>query len=161
MRKWNALLILVLALCFASTVYMARPALTTRVEGRLRIYLQRVQRESGNFVYFWGCGKIHGGRSGNLTNGELDTNGVGGRRPVSRSPEPIRSGRQSWRDEFQSFGQLGEAGLRDDGNGNAKFIKFDASGGSGTIGFGNMEKADTSAYSTARIAVTMPWGCRF
>jgi len=43
-------------------------------------------------------------------------------------------------------------------NGNAQFIKFDASGGSGTIGSGTMEKADTSAYSTARIAGDYAFG---
>jgi hypothetical protein len=36
-------------------------------------------------------------------------------------------------------------------NGNAQFIEFDAAGGAGTIGSGTMEKADTTAFSTARI----------
>jgi hypothetical protein len=43
-------------------------------------------------------------------------------------------------------------------NGNAQFIKFDASGGAGTIGSGTMEKADTTAYSTARIAGDYAFG---
>src|SRR6266487_5606494 len=36
-------------------------------------------------------------------------------------------------------------------NGNAKFVEVDAAGGHGTIGSGTMEKADTTAYSTAKI----------
>ena len=36
-------------------------------------------------------------------------------------------------------------------SGNAHMIEFDASGGAGRIGSGTIEKADTSAYSTARI----------
>src|SRR5207245_4013967 len=43
-------------------------------------------------------------------------------------------------------------------NGNAEFIKFDASGGTGTIGSGTMEKADTTAYSTARITGDYAFG---
>jgi hypothetical protein len=43
-------------------------------------------------------------------------------------------------------------------NGNAQFIEFDASGGSGTIGSGTMEKADTTAYSTARITGDYAFG---
>src|SRR5258708_32395063 len=44
------------------------------------------------------------------------------------------------------------------GNGNAQFIEFDASGGAGTIGSGTMEKADTTAYSTARITGDYAFG---
>src|SRR2546427_1757300 len=43
-------------------------------------------------------------------------------------------------------------------NGTAQFIEFDASGGSGTIGSGTMEKADTTAYNTARITGDYAFG---
>jgi hypothetical protein len=43
-------------------------------------------------------------------------------------------------------------------NGNAKFIKFDAAGGSGTIGSGTMEKVDTTAYNTAKITGDYSFG---
>jgi hypothetical protein len=42
--------------------------------------------------------------------------------------------------------------------GNARFIKFDAAGGSGIIGSGSMEKADTTAFSTARITGDYAFG---
>src|SRR5260370_919026 len=41
---------------------------------------------------------------------------------------------------------------------NAQFIEFDASGGAGTIGSGTMERADTTAYSTARITGDYTFG---
>src|SRR5258708_14361378 len=43
-------------------------------------------------------------------------------------------------------------------NGNAQFIEFDAAGGAGTIGSGTMEKADTTAFSTARITGDYAFG---
>src|SRR5258708_34477314 len=43
-------------------------------------------------------------------------------------------------------------------NGNAQFNEFDASGGQGTIGSGTMEKADTTAFSTARITGDYAFG---
>ncbi len=43
-------------------------------------------------------------------------------------------------------------------SGNAQLIEFDASGGSGTIGSGTIEKADTTAYSTARITGDYAFG---
>jgi trimeric autotransporter adhesin len=43
-------------------------------------------------------------------------------------------------------------------NGNAEFIEFDAVGGSGTIGSGTMEKADTTAYSTGKITGDYAFG---
>jgi len=43
-------------------------------------------------------------------------------------------------------------------NGNAQFIEFDASGGAGTIGSGTIEKADTTAYSMARITGDYAFG---
>src|SRR5205807_9971136 len=43
-------------------------------------------------------------------------------------------------------------------NGNAQFIQFDSSGGAGIIGSGTMEKADTTAYSTARITGDYAFG---
>src|SRR5207244_11430081 len=43
-------------------------------------------------------------------------------------------------------------------NGNAGFIEFDASAGSGTIGSGTIESADTNAFSTASITGDYAFG---
>jgi len=53
--------------------------------------------------------------------------------------------------------QLGEAGFAMTANGNAQFIKFDPQADQDD-GSGTMEKADTSAYSTARIAGDYAFG---
>src|SRR5260370_17716545 len=44
------------------------------------------------------------------------------------------------------------------GSGNAQFIEFDAAGGSGTIGSATIEKADATAFSTAKIAGDYAFG---
>src|SRR5258708_8216647 len=43
-------------------------------------------------------------------------------------------------------------------NGNAKFVEIDASGGHGTVGSGTMEKVDTPAFRTAKIAGDYAFG---
>jgi len=43
-------------------------------------------------------------------------------------------------------------------NGNAQFIRFDAAGGTGTIGSGTMEKVDTTGFSTAKITADYAFG---
>jgi hypothetical protein len=43
-------------------------------------------------------------------------------------------------------------------NGNAQFIRFDAAGGTGTIGSGSIEKADTTAFSPAKITADYAFG---
>jgi hypothetical protein len=43
-------------------------------------------------------------------------------------------------------------------NGNAKLVEIDAGGGHGTVGSGTMEKADTTAYSTAKIVGDYAFG---
>src|SRR5260370_40193715 len=44
------------------------------------------------------------------------------------------------------------------GSGNAQFIEFDAAGGSGTIGSATIEKADATAFSTAKITGDYAFG---
>src|SRR5882724_12655140 len=43
-------------------------------------------------------------------------------------------------------------------NGNAKFVEIDAAGGHGTVGSGTMEKTDSTAFSTAKIAGDYAFG---
>ena len=102
---------------------------------------------------FAAVGRLTADGAGNLTNGELDTNGVG-------LPEKLIA--QAFNGTY-SIGadNRGVMNLNIPGggtlafammaNGNAKFVEIDAGGGHGTVGSGTMEKADTSAYNTARI----------
>ena len=102
---------------------------------------------------FAAVGRFTADGAGNLTNGELDTNGVG-------LPEKLIA--QSFTGTYAigpdnrgvmnlnipGSGRLAFAMMA---NGNAKFVEIDAAGGKGTIGSGAMEKSDTTAYSTAKI----------
>src|SRR5258707_9838765 len=103
---------------------------------------------------FAAVGRFTADGAGNLTSGELDTNGVGaGAARVAQSFTGIYSigadNRGVMTLNFSgSSAKLAFAMLA---NGNAQFIEFDASGGAGTIGSGTMEKADATAYSTSRI----------
>jgi len=64
----------------------------------------------------------------------------------------------SWCDDLNIGGSSARLAFAMMADGNAQFIKFDASGGVGTIGSGTMEKADTTAYSTARITGDYAFG---
>src|SRR5260221_10785267 len=63
-----------------------------------------------------------------------------GQKPIWVRPRSVRS----------SFAMMA--------NGNAKFVEIDASGGHGTVGSGTMEKVDTTAFSTAKIAGDYAFG---
>src|SRR6266446_8358746 len=115
---------------------------------------------SGGSTPFAAVGRFTSDGAGNLTNGELDTNGVG-------LPEKLIA--QSFTGTY-SIGadNRGVMNLNIPGggtlafammaNGNAKFVEIDAAGGHGTVGSGAMEKVDTTAYSTAKIAADYAFG---
>src|SRR6266576_2746572 len=95
----------------------------------------------------------------NLTNGELDTNTVAGAGAAQTFTGMYSIGNNNrgvmTLNFSSSSAKLAFAMLA---NGNAQFIEFDASGGAGTIGSGTMEKAETTAYSTARITGDYAFG---
>jgi len=79
MRKWNALLILVLALCFASTVYGQTGVNNAELKGDYAFTFNGFSGNLATSSIFGAVGRFTADGAGNLTNGELDTNGVGGR----------------------------------------------------------------------------------
>src|SRR5438552_11754934 len=85
---------------------------------------------------FAAVGRFTADGAGNLTNGELDTNGIGpGATRVAQTftgTYAIGSDRRGVMN-IQGGAKLAFAMMA---NGNAQFIEFDASGGSGTIGSG-------------------------
>lgn len=109
---------------------------------------------------FGAVGRFTADGAGNLTNGELVTNTVG----VGATAAQAFTGTYSIGPDNRGVMTLnlssGTARLAFAmmTNGNAQFIEFDASGGAGTIGSGTMEKADTNAYSTARITGDYAFG---
>lgn len=89
-----------------------------------------------------------------MTNGELDTNGVGtGAAVVAQSFSGTYAIGADNRGvmTLNTGGGFAKFAFAMTANGNAQFIEFEAAGGSGTIGSGTMEKVDTAAYSTAKI----------
>jgi hypothetical protein len=108
---------------------------------------------------FGAVGRFTADGAGNVTNGEMDTNAVGagagaqsftGTYSIGADNRGVMTLNFSGSSARLAFAMLA--------NGNAQFIEFDASGGAGTIGSGTMEKADTTAYSTANITGDYAFG---
>jgi hypothetical protein len=117
---------------------------------------------SGNGIVssvFAAVGRFTADGAGNLTSGELDTNGVGGAAAAQSF-----TGTYSIGADNRGVMTLNISGSSSKfafallANGNAQLIEFDAGGGAGTIGSGTIEKADTTAYSTAKISGDYTFG---
>jgi hypothetical protein len=107
----------------------------------------------GYGVVFAAVGRFTADGNGNLTNGEVDTNGIGTGAVLSAQPF---TGTYTIGADHRGVMTLDIPGgarlafaMKADGN--AQFIEIDAAGGTGTIGSGSIEKADTTAYSSAKI----------
>src|SRR6266850_943964 len=161
MRKLIALLIGCFVLVLTSTVRAQNAPGVSNAELN-GDYAFTFNGFSGNLAtssIFGAVGRFTADGAGNLTNGELDTNTVGGGGAAQsftgtysigaddRGVMNLNIGGSSARLAFAMMA-----------NGNAQFIEFDAGGGSGRIGSGTMEKADTTAYSTARMAGDYAFG---
>lgn len=110
---------------------------------------------------FAAVGRFAADGAGNLTSGELDNNGVGtgaaltaqsftGTYTVGADNRGVMT--------LNLPGGAVKCAFAMTPNGNARFIEFDASGGSGTIGSGTIESADTTAYNTASITGDYAFG---
>jgi hypothetical protein len=110
---------------------------------------------------FAAVGRFTADGAGNLTNGELDTNGVGaGTALAAQSFTGAYSIGADHRGVVTFTGPGGSLKFAFAmlASGNAHLIEFDATGGTGTIGSGTIEKADTTVYSTARITGDYAFG---
>src|SRR5438876_8369416 len=99
--------------------------------------------------------------AGNLTSGKLDTNGVGtGAALIAQAFTGTYTIGADNRGVMTWNLPAGAAkfAIAMTANGNARFIEFDASAGSGTIGSGTLESADTNAFSTASITGDYAFG---
>jgi hypothetical protein len=109
---------------------------------------------NGASTVFAAVGRFTADGAGNLTNGELDTNGVG---PMEKLIAQPFTGAYTIGADNRGVMNLnipggGKLAFGMMANGNAKFIEIDAVGGHGTVGSGSIEKADITSYSTAKIA---------
>ena len=115
---------------------------------------------SGGSTPFAAVGRFTSDGAGNLTNGVLDTNGVG---VPEKLVDQAFTGTYSIGSDNRGVMNLnipggGKLAFVMMSNGTAKFVEIDASGGNGTVGSGSMEKADTTAYSTSKIAGDYAFG---
>jgi hypothetical protein len=115
---------------------------------------------SGASTPFASVGRFTADGAGNLTNGELDANGVG---PMEKAVAQTFTGTYSIGADNRGVMNLnipggGTLAFAMMANGNAKLVEIDASGGHGTVGSGTVESADNTAYSTAKITGDYSFG---
>jgi hypothetical protein len=109
---------------------------------------------------FAAVGRFTADGAGSLSNGELDANGFGAMekavaQPFTGTYSIGADNRGVMTLNIPGGGTLAFAVMA---NGNAKFVEIDAAGGHGTVGSGTMEKVDTTAFSTAKIAGDYAFG---
>jgi hypothetical protein len=162
MRTLNALLTFCLAVLFTSTAQGQTNTGVNNAElnGNYAFTFSGISGNGSISSVFGAVGRFTADGAGNLTNGELVTNGVGA---GAASPQSFTGTYAVGADNrgvmTLSFpGSSAKLAFAMMANGNAQFIEFDASGGTGTIGSGTMEKADTTAYSTSRITGDYAFG---
>src|SRR5713226_362176 len=160
MRKLNVLLISLFALFSVASVHGQTGVNDAALNGNYAFTFTGVSGNGTTSSAFGAVGRFTADGAGNLTGGELVTNGVGA---GATSAQPF-TGSYSIGADYRGVMTLHFSGSSAKlafamlANGNAQFIEFDASGGSGTIGSGTMEKSDPTAYSTARITGDYAFG---
>src|SRR6266478_1451714 len=158
MRKLIALLIGCFALVLTSTVRAQNTSGVNNAElnGDYAFTFNGITGSGGPSSVFAAVGRFPAPSAVNLTNGELDNNGVGTGASVT---QPFIG---TYAIGADHRGVMTLAGVRLAfammANGNAQFIEFDAGGGSGRIGSGTMEKVDTTSYNTAKITGDYAFG---
>ncbi|MCU1241707.1 MAG: hypothetical protein JWO71_2433 [Candidatus Acidoferrum typicum] len=163
MHKINVLLLLCFAFLFASTVHgQTNTGVNNSELNGNYAFTFRGSSSNGNVSSVYAAvGRFTADGAGTLTNGELDANGAGaGVALVAQTFTGTYSIGADHRGvmNLNIGGSPARLAFAMMANGNAEFIKFDASGGVGTIGSGTMEKADATAYSTAKITGDYAFG---
>ena len=156
MRKMRFFLMVCALLLFGAVVraQSASGVNDNELKGSYAFSFSGVRGNASVSSVFAAVGRFTADGAGNLTNGELDTNGVG---PGSTLAAQSFTGAYSIGADqrgvmtFTGPGGSLKFAFAMLASGNAHLIEFDATGGAGTIGSGTIEKADTGAYSTARI----------
>ncbi len=158
MRKLNVLLILCFALVFASIAQ--GQSNNAALNGNYAFNFTGVSGNGTAGSVFGAVGRFTADGAGNLSSGELITNSAGA---GATSPQAFTGTYAIGADNrgvmtLNFSGSSAKLAFAMMANGNAQFIEFDAAGGAGTIGSGTMEKADTTAFSTARITGDYAFG---
>ena len=163
MRKLNVLLMLCFGLVFSSAVRAQGTSGVNNAELKgdyAFSFSGMTTGGSGASTPFAAVGRFTADGAGNLTNGELDANGVGAMEKAVAQPF---TGTYSIGADQRGVMSLnipggGTLAFAMMANGNAKLVEIDAGGGHGTVGSGSLEKADTTAYSIAKIVGDYAFG---
>jgi len=159
MRKCNVVLALIFALFFISAVRAQTGVNNAALNGNYAFTFSGMSGNGTVSSAFGAVGRFTADGAGNLTNGELDSNTVGGGGAAQSFTGTYSIGADHRGVMTLNFsGSSTKLAFAMLANGNAQFIEFDASGGQGTIGSGTIEKADTAAFSTARITGEYAFG---
>jgi len=163
MRNLNILVMLCFMLFFGTAVQGQSTSGVNDAElnGNYAFSFSGIRGNASVSSVFAAVGRFTADGAGNITNGELDTNGVGaGTNFVAQAFTGTYSIGADHRGVMTFTGPGGSLKFAFAmlASGNAHFIETDASGGAGTIGSGTIEKADSSAYGTARIAGDYAFG---
>ena len=159
MRKLNVVVLVFFALFVSSVARGQSGVNNAELHGNYAFTFTGVSGNGTVSSVFGVVGRFTADGAGNITNGELDRNTVGGANAAQSF-----TGTYSIGADHRGLMILNIAGgtarlaFAMMANGNAQFIEFDAAGGSGIIGSGTMEKADTTAFSTASITGDYAFG---
>src|SRR5690348_14127157 len=162
-KKWGALSILVLATTVALPVAAQTNSSANNAEltGNYAFSFNGHTTGGGGASNVFGAvGRFTSDGAGNLINGEIDSNGAGLTDRLMAQPF---TGTYSIGPDHRGVMNLnipggGTLAFAMTAGGNAQFIEADASGGHGTVGSGSIEKADSSAFSTANIVGDYAFG---
>jgi hypothetical protein len=158
MKKLSWLVMLCALLAMATTV---RAQNNTELKGDYAFAFNGMTTGDGvTSTPFAAVGRFTADGTGSLSNGELDANGFGAMekavaQPFTGTYSIGADNRGVMNLNIPGGGTLAFAMMA---NGNAKFVEIDAAGGHGTVGSGTMEKVDTTAFSTAKIAGDYAFG---
>jgi len=163
MRKRNALLIVCLLTVLVPMARAQNSSDTNNaaLNGDYAFTFNGFTGSGSGSAVFAAVGRFTADGAGNVTNGELDTNGAGAGAVLNAQPF---TGTYAIGADNRGTMTLNLAGgtaklaFAMTANGNAQFVEFDAAGGTGTIGSGTMEKSDTAAFSTAGITGDYAFG---
>ncbi len=163
MRKLNALGTMCFALVLASTLRaQSTPGVNNaEMNGDYAFAFNGMTTGGGAAsTTFAAVGRFTADGAGNLTSGELDTNSA---QPQQRAHALAFTGTYTIGADHRGVMNLnipggGTLAFAMMANGNAQFVEIDASGGTGEVGSGTMEKVDTTAYNTTKIAGDYAFG---
>jgi hypothetical protein len=166
MRKRNAPWILCFAFLIAATIEaQTPPGVNNALKGDYAFSFNGMTTGDGtSSTPFAAVGRFTADGAGNLTNGELDSNGLGvSLGGVEKAVALAFTGTYSIGADNRGVMNLnipggGTLAFAMLSNGNAKFVEIDASGNHGTVGSGTMEKVNISAYNTDSISGDYAFG---